>query len=309
MARREDSGWRDADLTGWHTGHGFPIPAAGMGMPMIEYDRGRAVGLVNYIRRGDTLPTGPEVAQMYRAFAGVNDSEDKARLPFLTAIYDPRNWAMKLFPHNEAAAALVGAQPGWTGRPLSGGHPGWHPVTELGFAVVLYGMRKRDVPDMFAFGVEWNDQPWMDEEPVGNRGGLPFPLADISARRREYEPNISAPMRLKVPCMDVDLAVADDSDRLSLVVDYKRRGAVVDLKGTNASALASLVRPTGTPVAALITRYWSDGAEWWFEAHAVNRSGVAHLTYVLADHKGPMDGWVRMSEAQWLGVLRAARDL
>lgn len=306
MARRDDSGWRDSALADWHAANGFACPAAGMVLPMIEYDRGQSVGIVNYIPRGNGLPKGEAIWSTYRAFGDLHNDTGGAPLPFLSAVYDPRNWAMKVFPHNDAAAALVGAS------------SGWHAVPEREFAALLFAMRKRQLPDLFGYGVEWNTGPWLGDDPVPARGNLPFPCADMSDRRRRYEPDVSAPGRLKVPCLDVDLAVADQDDRLALVVDYKRRGALCDVTGTNATALASLARRTGPPVAALMTRYWTDGAEWWFETYPLNRTARLHLAYVLGDtgqdsaritQAVAEDRWIRMDERLWLGTLRAARGL
>lgn len=304
MARKPDSGWRDESLNKWHVANGFPCPAAGMALPMIEYDRGQAVGLVNYIRRGDPLPSGSQVAAAYRAFGHAYPGKGSEPLPFLTAVYDSRNWAMQLFPHNDAARSLLGDE-------------GPYVVTEKHFAAILYLMRDRTMPDMFGYGVEWSTAPWLRLEPLGERASLPFPCADMSARRREYEPTVSAPMRVKLPCLDIDLAVVDHEDSLSLVVDYKRFGAACDVAGTNATALASLAGRTGPPVPAFMTRYFGQPGSYGFEAYPLNRAAASLLAYSLGslDDVDAMaravagDLWVRLTEPQWLGVLKAARDL
>lgn len=310
MARKTDSGWRDEALNEWHVRNGFPCPAAGMVLPMIEYDRGQSVGLVNYVRRGENLPSGPDVAGMYRAFGDLHNDTGGKPLPFLTAAYDPRNWAMKVFPHNEAARSLMGTQ---------GLAPHWVAVTEHHFAAQLFAMRGRSLPDMFGYGVEWSTAPWMADNLEASRHEQPFPGADISARRRAYEPVVSAPMRVKLPCLDIDLAIADRDDKLSLVVDYKRPNATCDVKGTNATALASLARPVGPPVAAMMTRYWGDDRNGrYFEAWPLNRSASRHLSYTLGavDARPDVlakavagDHWVRLTEDEWLSVLKVAKEL
>lgn len=308
--RKIDSGWRDVDLNDWHVRHEFPCPAAGMALPMIEYDRGIAVGLVNYMPRDAAKPRGSDVASSYRAFATLAGPVKRDQLPFLTAEYDRRNWAMNLFPHNAAADALLDNENDF-GR-------GWVSVSEERFAELLYAMRGRTVPDMFGYGVEWAKSEWLRLEPLGGRPEQPFPCADMSARRREYEPATSAPMRVKLPCLDVDLAVMDQDDRLALVVDYKRMGAVCDTAGTNARALASLTTVSGFNVPAFMTRYFGSASSGYrFETYPLNGTASCHLAYVLgvggtaweladavAGHR-----WVRLTEGQWLNVLRVARDL
>lgn len=298
MARRSDTGWRDPELVTWHSSHGFECPAAGMTMPMIEYDRGQSVGIVNYIPRGNPLPQGDTVGSTYRAFARLYNDTGGAPLPFLTAQYDPRNWAMKVFPHNLAGRRLLG---------ISDATPSWQTVTEERFAEILFAMRKRHLPDLFGYGVEFSTGEWMKSEYIPAAADLPFPCADMSARRRIYEPAVSTPMRLKVPCLDVDLSVIDQDGNLALVVDYKRRGAICDINGTNATALASLAGSVGLPVPAFMTRYWGDGDAWWFETHALNRSAERLLAYVLG--KEVLSEWTALSEGQWLDVLRCARDV
>lgn len=311
--RKDDSGWRDGALNDWHASKGFPCPAAGMDLPMIEYDRGVAVGLVNYVRRGDALPSGKDAAATFAAFGQVLDSKNPgSRLPFLTAQYDPRNWAMRLFPHNPSAAALVRRVADDTGG------DGWAPVTETQFAELLYAMRSREVPDLFGYDVEWSKSSWSELDMLGYRPELPFPCSDMSARRRLYEPRGSAPMRYKLPCLDVDLAVVDPDDRLVMVVDYKRMGAVCDLTGTNARALASLRSFSDHPVPAFMTRYFGSGPDFCsFETYALNKSASMLLCYALgADDvndetlaRAVAGGWVRLTEGQWLDVLRVARDV
>lgn len=305
MTRKPDSGWRDESLNKWHAANGFPCPAAGMALPMIEYDRGQAVGLVNYIRRGDPLPSGSQVAATYRAFGHAYPGKGNEPLPFLTAVYDSRNWAMRVYSHNEAAMSLAGTGNIWSCMP------------ESEFADLLYRMRGRHTPDMFGYGVEWSTAPWLTLEPFGQRESLPFPCADMSARRREYEPNVSAPMRVKLPCLDVDLAVVDQGDSLSLVVDYKRMGAFCDVDGTNATALASLTGPRRQGIPAFMTRYFGQPGSYGFEAYPLNRAAASLLAYSLGslDDVDAMaravagDLWVRLTEPQWLEVLKAARDL
>jgi hypothetical protein len=307
--RKDDSGWRDGALNDWHARHGFPCPAAGMVLPMIEYDRGRAVGLVNYVRRGDALAHGKEAAATFAAFRNVGGGYGD-QLPFLTAQYDPRNWAMCLFPHNPAAAGLLDNE--------EANSRGWVTVSEECFAGLLYAMRGRELPDLFGYDVTWSESEWLRLEPLGERPELPFPCSDMSARRRLYEPRGSAPMRVKLPCLDIDLAVTDQNDRLALVVDYKRMSAVCDPSGTNATALASLWSRSDHQVPAFMTRYFGvEPGRYRFETMPLNASAQHLLCYALGANDANDEtlaravggGWVRLSEPQWLDVLRIARDV
>jgi len=280
-----------------------------MTMPMIEYDRGKAVGLVSYVPRDSKLPTGVPSAAAHRAFSSLhNDAGDL--LPFLTVVYDPRNWAMKLFPHNKAASALMEDLPD---------RIGWSLASEQKFAELLFAMRGRPLPDMFGYGVDWREDKWLELEPLGERPSQPFPCADLSERRRAYEPTVSAPMRVKLPCLDVDLAVVDPDHLLSLVVDYKRVGAVCDTAGTNATALASLAYPSGALVPAFMTRYTSgETGPRVFETYPLNKTASMLLSYALSCWDAPArilaraeagDQWVSLTEEQWLDVLKAAQDV
>lgn len=309
--RKDDSGWRDDALNDWHYRQGFPCPAAGMDLPMIEYDRGVAVGLVNYVRRGDPLAHGTEAGSMYMAFGQVLDSKHfGTQLPFLTVRYDPRNWAMQLFPHNATAAALLDNE--------ETNARGWVPVSEERFAQLLYAMRGREMPDLFGYDVEWSESSWSELGMYGERPELTFPCSDMSARRRLYEPRGSAPMRFKLPCLDIDLAVLDQDGRLAAVVDYKRMTAVCDPAGTNATALASLWSRSDHQVPAFMTRYFGAGAgHYRFETLPLNASAQRLLCYTLGANDANADvlaravagSWTRLTEDQWLDVLRVARDV
>lgn len=301
--RKDDSGWRDRALADWHQANGFECPAPGMVMPMIEYDRGKAVGIVNYIRRGDELPTGAAVGAAYRAFGSLCGAASGEPLPFLTAVYDPRNWSVQLYPHNTSARMLTADS--------------WLAVSEYNFARLLYGMRGRRIPDLSIYGVEYRTSGWFSGDPAVLEE-QPWPCADMSARRRAYEPAATVPMREKVPCMDVDFTVVDQEDYLALVVDYKRHNALADTQGTNATALASLTHRNRKPVAAAMVRYSANDGEWWFEAFPLNHSATGLFSFALGHGGGSPDQvaravagkqWVRMSGDQWLGILRCVRDL
>lgn len=302
MARRYDSGWRDHRLTEWHGDYGIVAPAPGMTLPMVEYDRGVPVGIVNYYRRDVDLPYGGPVVKAIGALSSL--TSERGDLPFITAVYDPRTWAFQVRAHNKAGASLLG--PDGTG---------WRALTEAGFAAMLYRMRGRQRPALSMDGVVWEEQPWQDEQQPMYK--LPWPGADMSARRRDYEPVVPVAGNKRIPCVDIDLAVADQDGNLALVVDYKHLNAKVNLDSTNMQALSSLRNARADfPVAAMVAQYFPDAGGWSFTVHCLNQAARNLLAYVMgatgsASRLARVIGGeqVVLNESLWLDVLRAARDL
>lgn len=308
--RKTDSGWRDAGLAAWHESRGIGCPAPGMTFVMVEYDRGQPVGIVNYIRRGEALPRGEDVTRAYAAMGDLVGSLD-GPLPFLTAVYDPYNWAMTLYAHNPAARALMP-----TDHKLNR-------VSEYGFAAILYRMRGRYIADELDPSVTLSGNPW---NRFLLRGGQPreeaWPGQFMSIRRREYEPEHQARWSSLLPCVDIDLAVVDERGRLALVADYKATSATAR-RNTSSTALGSLYR-TGengfkTRVPAYLVR---GGTAMWHRGvhvHPLNLAAVQHLSFslghldadptllseVITQGEAP-DVWHQLTEAQWAGVLALA---
>lgn len=306
--RKLDSGWRDNLLTVRHRHYGFELPAAGMGLPMIEYDHGEPLAVISYQKRGEQLPKGDGVSAAYTAFGRLSRS-DGSTLPFLTVQYDPRNWSFRLFPHNRAAFDFTG-------------HEGWWPVNELRFVSELYRLRGRPMPDLEPYGITYSTAPWLSQEPFRPAVDEPWPHAAMSVRRRNYEPVAHVRAGQRNPCLDVDFAVLDRDRRVSLLVDYKAPGARVSLKSTNLTALADLfVRPRAgglVNVPAMVVRYEPTKPAWGFHVHCLNQTARMRLSYVLGASQAPAgtlaaaitgEDWVELTEAQWLDVLRCARDL
>lgn len=241
---RTDTMWRDPHLPVWHAARGIPFPAEGMTLPMVEYDRGAPVGLVSYIHRDVQLPS---YGNSYHALAGLFKVNGE-QLPFLTAQYDPFNWAFCLIGHNEAARKLIGAD-------------GWKTMTERGFVKILYAMRGRQIPALEKYGVRLYDMPWHHDFlalRVPTDDLVPWPGADISKRRREYEPvnpdGTYTRFSLRNPCADLDLAVCSSDGRLRLVVDYKGPGALVDRGNSTHRALSGFYRQGGFQVPYVVAR-------------------------------------------------------
>ena len=243
---RTDTMWRDPHLALWHAARGIPFPAAGMTLPMVEYDRGAPVGLISYIRRDVTLPTGGDSYLALASLYSVNGNH----LPFITAVYDPFNWAFRLIGHNHAGRKLLGTE-------------GWRTCTEQYFVGVLYQMRGRLVPDLESYGVHLSNASWYEDcLTVADEDQLPWQNADMSQRRRAYEPvradGRSIRFNMLNPCADIDLAVSSGDGRLRLLVDYKGPGARVNTANTTHLAIGSLYRRGGYQVAYMVARTRSD---------------------------------------------------
>lgn len=259
---RTDTMWRDPHLPVWHAARGIPYPAEGMILPMLEYDRGAPVGIVSYFSRNDQLPSGAPRA--YGAMAGLFKVNGE-QLPFVTAHYDPFNWAFRLLGHNGAARRLLGVA-------------GWKTCTERDFVSVLYAMRGRRLPAMGHYGVRLHDTPWYHDmlSPTDHtQDMLPWPGADISGRRRQYEPvnpdGTYTRFDLRNPCADFDLVVTGESGRLSLVVDYKGPGAEVKPGNTTHCAMAALYRRGGHQIPYMVARVQDDAPG--LEVLGVNEAG------------------------------------
>ena len=305
MARKMDTGWRDRTLTDRHKAWGHSFPVAGMSFPMVEYDRGQPLAVISYIRRGVELPTGPEISSAYLAF-GRLCRKNGDQLPFLTVQYDVRNWAYRVFPHNAPAREFLGA-------------PGWHTMTETQYADTLYRLRGRLLPDLAPFGVTFAWDEWIGTEPSPDFAPAEaWPGQLLSQRRRCFEPGQQVRASWRNPCLDIDLAVIDQDDHVSLLVDYKAAGARANLNSMNVSALCNLHAHKGSPqVATMVVSYTQTEAEWSFHVAPVNRAGGMLLSYVLGGCGTPeqiaqavasRDG-VGITEVQWREVLGCARDL
>lgn len=303
--RRHDSGWRDGRLAITHAAYGLNLPLAGMDLPMVEYDRGEALAVINYVRRDRALPRGENVGRAFEAVASLR-RDDGPRLPFLTAQYDPRNWAFRLFGHNDAARDLLG-----TG--------GWLAVTEQHFARLLYRLRGRVMPDLEPFGVSFSTAPWLQYD--GQQKVTSWPGQDMSVRRRAYEPETQlgsdsrwrrVPFSLRNPCADIDLAVVGRSGAVSLLVDYKLASAAVDPSHKTHQAMSGIRDNDGHTIPSLIVKYDPSGDQWKFHALALNRPGELLLIDVLTSSRAiaptrELNDWAYLDERRWLAVLDTAR--
>lgn len=298
--RRHDSGWRDGRLAISHAAYDLDLPLAGMDLPMVEYDRGEALAVINYMRRNQAMPRGHDVGRAFEALSSLR-RDDGPQMPFLTARYDPRNWAFQLFGHNDAARDLLGTR-------------GWLAVTEQHFVRLLYRLRGHTLPNLAPFGVELSTAPWLQYD--GQQAVTSWPGQDMSVRRRAYEPEptdqLRVPFSLRNPCADIDLAVVGRSGAVALLVDYKLASAAVDVKHKTHQAMSGIRADSGRPVPSMITKYDPSGDAWTFSVFCLNQAAEELLTGVMLDTNAVAfswvpDGWVHLDERRWLAVLNAAR--
>lgn len=310
MARRLDTGWRDGLLTVRHAYWGHEYPAAGTPFPMIEYDRGKPVAVISYQRRHGPLPTGEDTVRTHTAFSRLTDT-DGLPLPFFTAVYDVRNWAYRVFGHNDAARSTLDS-------------PKWVSMTETQFAKHLYGLRRRVMPDLEPYGVKLADDVWLPCDPdPGFSVAEDWPHQLMSARRRNFEPVGQTRMTWRNPCLDLDLAVVDRDGRLALVVDYKATSAKINPDSTNMKALAGLYTTYShlgvQAVPAMLVRYTPSKPSWSLNVMPLNAAASQLIAYAMGT-TGNFDdaltraiaqpgGWNDLSEKQWRTVLDVAQNL
>jgi hypothetical protein len=296
MARRHDSMWRDSRLPLVHAGYGFTLPLSGMSLPMVEYDRGEALAVIDYMRADTVLPKGEDVGRAYGAVSRLR-RPDGLPLPFLTARYDPRNWSFNLFPHNDAARDLLATD-------------GWLPCTERHFVRLLYRLRGHHLPDLGAYSVILADAPWTGRE--GRLGPVGWPGQDMSKRRRAYEPEGPyVSFNLRNPCTDVDLAVVGVSGNLALTVDFKLGGAHVDPRHKTHRAMAGIRGADGQQVPSLIVQYLP-GDEWAYSVMCLNAEAEGMLRDVLVTTNAVAaawtpDEWTHVDERRWVLLLETAQ--
>lgn len=296
--RKVDTGWRDSRLPLVHADWGFDLPAPGMTFPTVEYDRGEALAVINYSRRDQDLPIGRGAAAAYSAFAKLR-RPDGETLPFLTCVYDPRNWAMQLFGHNDEARDLLGTR-------------GWLPVTELHFGRLLYRIRGRVMPPLERYGVSFSEAEWVGNDAApATRNGVMQPMSwpgqDMSARRREYEPvGHGVKYSARNPCTDVDFAVVGlRSGQVELFVDYKVGGAYIDPGHKTHQAMSGIRNSDGDVVPSFIAQYSPVESGWEFQMLCLNEEAYALLAAATGWPKATL---AFLSEPEWRGVLEEARS-
>lgn len=300
MARRHDSLWRDSRLPLVHSSVDVKIPLPGITLAMVEYDRGMPLGVINYIRRDVAmLPKGNDVAQAYSAVSKLAGPFGNT-LPFFTVQYDPRNWAMQLFAHNDAAYDLIGTA-------------AWLPCTEQHFVTLLYRLRGRHLPNLERYNVHLSTAPWIRQD--GALSAIDWPGQDMSVRRRAYEPEGNGVrFSARNPCADIDLAIIGErSGQVALLVDYKIKGAHIEPGNKTHQAMSNLTNGSGDQVPSMIAEYDPTGDRWTYNVLALNASAQALLYGFMTKTNAPSavghscDTWTYMDEDRWWDLLEEVR--
>ena len=129
--REERTGWRDQRISERHRRWGWDCPAVDLDFLMLEYDRGKAVALVEY-KHEKALPQYP-THPSYRAMI---DLGNRAGIPVFGVRYaDDLSW-WRVTPLNDLAKKWVSGQVR---------------MTEEEWITLLYKVRGTEIPpDLFA---------------------------------------------------------------------------------------------------------------------------------------------------------------
>ena len=129
VVKPENHEFRDGDLSLRHRLWGFDCPAVDLDFPVIEYNRGEAVAIVEY--KYAVGPLQPDLGHpSMKALAGLANASE---IPFVVAYYTREPWTFRVFRGNQYARQVYRED----GRLL----------TEREFVESLYFIRKRKLSD------------------------------------------------------------------------------------------------------------------------------------------------------------------
>jgi len=131
--REERTGWRDEQISRRHRAWGFDCPALDIDFLMLEYDRGKAVALVEY-KHEDAAP----IRTGHPSVQALVDLADRAGLPaFVVRYAGDFSWWYPI-PLNELARGIM---------------PGGEHISERQWVEILYRCRGRELPESWS---SWN---------------------------------------------------------------------------------------------------------------------------------------------------------
>lgn len=131
--RKERTGWRDAKLSERHRHWGWDCPAVDLDFLFLEYDRGKAVALVEY-KHEKAMPQKAS----HPTYQALIDLGTRAGIPVFACRYaDDFSW-WRVVPLNEKAKEFI---------------PERIEVDEAGWVKLLYKIRGYDVPQSLLEGL------------------------------------------------------------------------------------------------------------------------------------------------------------
>lgn len=126
----ERTGWRDEKISLRHRQWGFDCPGVDIDFLMVEYDKAKVAGLVEYKNEW----AAPQYSS-HPSYKALIDLADRAGVPFLACRYGSDFSWWKVVPMNSRAKKLLR-------EPAE--------LSERGFVDLLYRMRGRQMPaDLF----------------------------------------------------------------------------------------------------------------------------------------------------------------
>jgi len=123
----ERTGWRDMNLSERHRLWGWDCPAVDLDFLFLEYDRGKAVALVEY-KHERARPQMP----LHPTYQAMRDLADRAGVPFFACRYKADFSEFLVVPLNQKAKEIL---------------PERKPMTEAGWVSFLYRIRGREMPE------------------------------------------------------------------------------------------------------------------------------------------------------------------
>lgn len=124
--RDERTGWRDSRLSARHRQWGWDCPALDLDFLLLEYDRGKAVALVEYKHEN-----AKEQYASHPTYQALIDLGNRANLPVFAVRYaDDFAW-MRVVPLNDYAAK-------WVSERIE--------MTEQEWVALLYRIRGYEMP-------------------------------------------------------------------------------------------------------------------------------------------------------------------
>lgn len=103
--KQERTGWRDQALSERHRMWGFDCPAVDIDFLMLEYDGGKAMGLVEYKNEHATIQHANHAS--YRALVDLADRGNRGILPVLGVRYTDNFSLWTVTPLNSEAKKYV----------------------------------------------------------------------------------------------------------------------------------------------------------------------------------------------------------